>query len=124
MQPSETRTFYSPKNAWKVLLLLSTFIVIFAQLASAQQTSTESTLSAPSLSARVSGGAVSLSWDAVSGATRYDLQVWESVNEWRQIGGDNLTGTAYTHSDVTAGTSYWYAIRAVNAAGDTSAWSG
>ena len=33
-----------------------------------------------------------------------------------------MTGTSYTHSSVLGGTKYYYTIRAVNAAGATSAW--
>ena len=80
-------------------------------------------LSTPALTAEAAESAVEVSWTAVVGAARYALWVWDSVNEWRQIGGDSLTGTTYTHSDVSAGTTYWYAIRAVNADGETSAWS-
>ena len=39
---------------------------------------------------------------------RYELWVWDSVNEWQQLGGDNLSGTTYTHTGVTAGTTYYY----------------
>ena len=80
-------------------------------------------LSTPALTAEAAGSEVEVSWTAVVGAARYELWVWDSVNDWRQIGGDSLTGTTYTHSDVSAGTTYWYAIRAVNADGETSAWS-
>ena len=89
----------------------------------ATATATAMTLSVPVLTAEAAERAVELSWTAVSGAARYDFWVWDSVNEWRQIGGNSLTGTNYTHSDVTAGTTYYYAIRAVNASGETSAWS-
>ena len=64
-----------------------------------------------------------LSWTSVTGAVRYKLWVWHSGNDWRQLSDDSLTGTTYTHSDVTAGTTYFYAVYAVNASGETSAWS-
>ena len=51
------------------------------------------------------------------------LFVWDSVNQWRQIGGDSLTGTTYTYTDLVAGATYFYIIRAANADGETSAWS-
>ena len=73
-------------------------------------------LSVPSLTAEAAESAVEVSWTAVVGAARYELWVWDSVNGWAQIGGNSLTGTTYTHSDVTAGTTYYYAVRAVNAA--------
>ena len=77
----------------------------------------------PVLTAEVKEKAVELSWTAVQDATRYELWVWDSVNDWMQIGGTNLTGTTYMHTDVTAGTTYCYIILAVNAAGEASDWS-
>ena len=85
--------------------------------------STVAVLSAPVLTAQAAEDGVELSWTTVHGATRYELFVWDSVNEWRQIGGDSLTGTTYTHTDLVAGTTYFYTILAVNADGETSALS-
>ena len=62
-----------------------------------------------------------LSWTTVHGATRYELFVWDSVNEWRQFGGDSLTDTTYTYTDLVAGATYFYIIRAANADGETTA---
>ena len=84
---------------------------------------TVAVLSAPVLTAQAAEDGVELSWTTVHGATRYELWVWDSVNDWRQIGGDGLTGTTYTYTDLVAGTTYFYTIRAVNADGETSAWS-
>ena len=84
---------------------------------------TVAALSAPVLTAQAAEDGVELSWTTVHGATRYELFVWDSVNEWRQIGGDSLTGTTYTHTDLVAGTTYFYTILAVNADGETSALS-
>ena len=84
---------------------------------------TVAVLSAPVLTAQASEDGVELSWTTVHGATRYELLVWDSGNDWRQIGGDGLTGTTYTHTDLVAGTTYFYTILAVNADGETSAWS-
>ena len=75
------------------------------------------------MTAQAAEDGVELSWTTVHGATRYELWVWDSVNDWRQIGGDGLTGTTYTHTDPAAGATYFYTIRAVNADGETSAWS-
>ena len=94
-----------------------------AATATATATATGMTLSVPALTAEAAESAVEVGWTAVVGAARYELWVWDRVNDWRQIGGDTLTGTNYTHADVTAGTTYYYAIRAVNADGETSAWS-
>ena len=84
---------------------------------------TVAVLSAPVLTAQASEDGVELSWTTVHGATRYELFVWDSVNEWRQIGGDSLTATTYTYTDLVAGATYFYIIRAANADGETSAWS-
>ena len=75
------------------------------------------------MTAQAAEDGVELSWTTVHGATRYELFVWDSVNEWRQIGGDSLTDTTYTHTDLVAGTTYFYTILAVNADGETSALS-
>ncbi|MCY4061173.1 MAG: fibronectin type III domain-containing protein [Chloroflexi bacterium] len=84
-----------------------------------------SALSVPQLTAQASANAVELRWTEVSGAVRYELMVWwDPLSGWQPIGGANLTGTAYTHTNVTAGTTYYYTIRAVNAAGETSGWLG
>ncbi len=89
----------------------------------ASATATGSALVAPTLTAAATARGVALSWEAVPDAVRYELAVWwDAETGWQWIGGDNLTATTYTHSDITAGTRYYYSIRAVNAAGGTSAW--
>ena len=89
-------------------------------------TATASALSVPStpaLTAQATERGVELRWQAVQHAVRYELFAWwDGAPGWKHIGGDELTGTSYTHSDVTAGTRYFYTIRAVNAAGETSGW--
>ncbi len=80
-------------------------------------------LPAPTLTARDTGGAVDLSWDAVTGAVRYELWYWTGQAGWNQIGGDNLTATTYTHAMLEVGTTYFYTVRAVNAANQGGAWS-
>lgn len=83
------------------------------------------TETAPALTATPAAGAVELSWTEVAGATRYALYTWwDAATGWQQIGGDSLTGTTYTHTEVTAGVTYYYAVRGLDAAGDAvSAWS-
>ena len=63
-------------------------------LASAQQDSTAS-----SLTAQVGEGSIELSWTTVQGAARYEMWVWDSVNNWRQLGGNTLTGTSCSHTE-------------------------
>ena len=89
------------------------------------QTSTESApaLAIPALAAEATAHGVVLTWEAVPGAALYELMVWWNPEiGWQPLGGTNLTGTTYTHTDVAAGTKYFYTIRALNAAGETSAW--
>ena len=89
----------------------------------ATSTATPTAAPLPALAARVAESAVELSWTAVQGAARYELWVWDSVNDGRYIGGNSLTGTTYTHTDVAAGTTYFYSIRTVDAGGQQSPWS-
>ena len=111
-------------GGWLAVALLAVVgLVSFTNLVWAQQTSTEATLSAPALTAEAGESAVGLSWGAVQGAERYEPWVWTSADGWQQIGEDDLTGTTYSHVGLTAGTTYYYTVRAVNAAGETGPWS-
>ena len=98
-------------------------ILLYTNLASAQQTSTASTLSTPSLTAVAGEGAVELSWESVSGAARYELWMWNSADGWKQLDDGSLTSTTFSHTGLTVGTTYYYWIRAVSASGETSDWS-
>ena len=98
-------------------------IFSYTNLALAQQTSTVSTLSAPVLTAEAGAGAVELSWEAVTGAVRYELYTWTSADGWQRLDDGGLTGTSYSQTGVTVSTTYYYAIRAVNTEGETSEWS-
>ena len=97
-----------------------------AETSTPTPTATASALSVPpvpELTARATVRGVELSWEAAAGAVRYELATWwDAEIGWQTVGGDNLIGTTYTHTDVAAGTTYHYSIRAVNAAGETSGW--
>ncbi|MFC7546237.1 PHB depolymerase family esterase [Plantactinospora sp. GCM10030261] len=56
---------------------------------------------------------VSLSWSGVSGATGYHV-----YRDGSRVTGTAVTGTSYTDSGLASGTSYGYAVSAVNAAGE------
>ena len=94
-----------------------------AATATATPTVEAQALTAPTLTAQDTGGAVELSWTAVAGAVRYELFYWTSAEGWQQLGGDNLTATSYTHSDPEVGTTYYYTVRGVNAAGQGGPWA-
>ena len=82
------------------------------------------TVGVPTLTAQASGATtINLTWTAVDDAARYELWVWDSENEWQQIGGNSLTGTTYPHAGLTEGTTYYYQIRAITADGSNYGWS-
>jgi len=56
-------------------------------------------------------GKVTLSWKAVSGAKSYNLYRSTDKENWKLI--KNVTGTSYTNSSVTPGTTYYYQLQAV-----------
>ncbi len=66
---------------------------------------------------------INLTWTDVSGADRYDLNVWWASDPGWQPIDDNLNGTSYMHRGLTPGRTYHYAIRAIAANGVEGAWS-
>ena len=113
-------------GVWLAVILLAVAAsLLYTNLVTAQESSTEATLSAPALTAEAGEGegAVELRWEAVTGAVRYELLVWTSADGFQDIGGDNLTGTTYSHTGLAAGTTYYYTVRAVDAGGVTGPWS-
>ena len=79
---------------------------------------------APTLTVTAAIGQVELSWNSITGADSYQIITWnDDLEDWERIG-DPLSGatTAYTHSELTPGQSYYYSVRAVvdGAEGDWS----
>ncbi len=73
-------------------------------------------LAAPTIqSISQTSAGVKITWNAVSGATKY--AVWRKVNggEWKKY--TATTGTTYTDKGVTAGNTYAYTIRCMDASG-------
>lgn len=77
----------------------------------------------PSLNLQMAEDAVNVSWDAVSGASRYELWVWTRSGGLQRLDNGSLTGTTYTHTALQPGATYRYTARAVSAAGVPSRWS-
>jgi len=79
----------------------------------------------PTLNAAAEGlTAVTLTWNTIGDATSYDLRRWNpDTSQWDAIGG-TLTAidNSYTDTGRSAGSQYWYVIRAVNAGGN-GPWS-
>ena len=117
----------SPQRTYSTIAALLLAVVAFLSLtnpSAAQQTSPPSPLPAPELTAQAAERAVELRWTAVTGAVRYELWAWWNPDtDWLQIGGDDLTGTSYNHTDLTAGETYFYQIRSVGAGGERGDWS-
>jgi fibronectin type 3 domain-containing protein len=80
-------------------------------------------VSAPGVPSGVTANAASstsitVTWTAVSGATSYIIYGGTSSSSLAQIG--TATSTSYTHTGLTAATTYYYAIASVNAGGTSA----
>ena len=75
----------------------------------------------PVLTATAGYQQITVSWPAVTGATRYELWAW--LGSWSQLDGGTLTATSHVHTGLSTGRTYYYQGRAVNSAGVMSAWS-
>ena len=80
-------------------------------------------LPTPVLTAAAGPAQVTITWPAVTGANAYELWYWIDGSDWIQLGGGNLTATTFTHTGLTAGTTYYYSLRAHANDGKESAWS-
>jgi hypothetical protein len=67
----------------------------------------------------VQGDALVVSWNAVTGATAYDVQRQEAGASFSTIASD-VSGTSHTDSDVTPGTTYGYRVIAKNTDGSSN----
>ncbi|MFA6431154.1 MAG: SGNH/GDSL hydrolase family protein [Candidatus Margulisiibacteriota bacterium] len=88
-------------------------------------TTTTTTLAAPTGAVATGGNSeITISWNAVSGATSYNLY-WKTSNGVTILNGTKISGAArpYTHLDRTNGTAYYYIITAVKNATESAASS-
>ena len=116
----------SPKRARLTLaaLLLSLVIILSSPNPSAaQQTAPDFPTPCPALTAQATDDAVALRWQSIDRAVRYELQSWTEAGGWQQLSGQNLTATTFNHTAPAPGVSYYYWVRAVDAAGQPGAWS-
>ncbi len=114
------------RSVWVVTAAIAASLTLFFHSVhtSIAQTSTPAALGAPVLTARTSGDAIELTWTAVAGAARYDLWVWwDSDVDWQQLDMGDPTETTFVHSELDAGTTYFYLVRAVSSTGEPGPWS-
>ncbi|QMW02875.1 fibronectin type III domain-containing protein [Spirosoma foliorum] len=68
---------------------------------------------------------INVSWDAVAGASGYQLERSPNGNDgWQQIGPSPATATTFSDNERTPNTRYYYRVRAVNSAGVPGDYSG
>ena len=108
-------------HAIALAILLAVVIILSTTKSSAAQQDT--TLPAPVLTAQANDNAIELTWQAVDGAARYQLAALPRGGEWQYLDQGTLTATTFTHTDLTAATTYSYQIRAVNESGESGDWS-
>ena len=79
------------------------------------------TPSAPTgVAADAEDGQATISWNAVSGATSYNIY-WSTTSGVTKTNGTKITGATslYTHTGLTNGTTYYYVVTAVNSNGES-----
>jgi hypothetical protein len=89
---------------------------------SGTNTNTGSAPSAPTGVSTTSGnGSATLTWNAVTGATSYNVY-WSTTTGVTTANGTKITGATspYAHSGLTNGTTYYYIVTAVNSYGEST----
>ena len=114
-----------PAGAFLLLVTLAALIFLSLQTDNASYAQTESSedLASPTLTAQAGDGAIELSWTAVTGAARYEIRAYTVEDEWIFFDYTAQGATSYTHTEITAGRTYYYWVRGVSEAGETGAWS-
>ncbi len=80
---------------------------------------------APALAATAEDEQITISWQTVADAAAYEIWARHGAEPWAQVDGGTLTSasTSFTHTGLTAGATYFYTARSVNASGVKSTWS-
>ena len=81
-------------------------------------------LPAPNLTATETGAtAIELSWTEMPDADGFELFTWWASDPGWQLIDDAVEGASYTHSGLSPGWTYFYAIRAIGSNGLMGEWS-
>nr|WP_245946532.1 glycoside hydrolase family 6 protein [Paenibacillus cellulosilyticus] len=98
------------------------FVELVTNAYPAIPTSTTSTAPAApaSLTATAGNAQVTLSWSASSGATSYNVKRATTSGGTYTTVATGVTGTTYTNTGLTNGTTYYYVVSAVNSVGESS----
>ncbi|MDQ7094238.1 Ig-like domain-containing protein [Desulfosporosinus sp. PR] len=72
------------------------------------------------LSATVGNGQISLAWDGVTGATSYNMKRSTTAGGPYTSIAQNVSGTSYSDTSVTAGTAYYYVVTAITSGGESA----
>ena len=83
----------------------------------------QTVLAAPILSAAAVEGGVELSWTPVAGAAGYELWAWTRWEDWQRLDDGSLSATAFSHTGLPSGVTYYYGIRAIDERGGASEWA-
>jgi fibronectin type 3 domain-containing protein len=122
--PSYTDTSVTAGTTYyyKVAAVNSTGTSAQSSEVSATPTSAVTVPSAPAgLTATAGAGNVTLAWTATTGATSYNIyRGTSSGGESATAIATGITATSYIDSAVTAGTTYYYEVAAVNSAGTSA----
>ncbi|KOY13011.1 glycoside hydrolase family 6 protein [Paenibacillus xylanivorans] len=101
-----------------VMLVQNSFPVLPASNGGGGETTAPAVPS--TLTATAGNAQVSLSWTASTGATSYNVKRALSASGPFTTVAANVSGTSYTNTGLTNGTTYHYVVSAVNAAGESA----
>ena len=76
--------------------------------------------SAPTVTAQLVGQDINVRWTEVPGVTHYRLACWCGSDRWEVVDAWDMWETNYT---AFPGITYYFAVQAVNGAGDSTEWS-